>query len=79
MIDAICDLIITGSTKLFLAGSAASGDVRAIVLAAFCFVFVGPLVYGLFFGEPLSWVECYKDGNWFGFLITIGIYKFKRR
>jgi hypothetical protein len=79
MISAIVDLLITAGTKLFLGFAFASGNAKLIIFATFVFMWVGPIVYGVLFGyELLSWVECYNNGDYFGMIITIGIFKFKR-
>ena len=78
MIAAIFDILITASTKAFLGYSITTANIIVIVLAAFLFVFIGPAVYGVFFDEPLSWVEYYNNDNLFKAIITIGIFKLKR-
>ena len=79
MFSALVDVAITITTKGGLGLAAVSKDIRVIIFACFAFVILGPGLYALCFGEPLSWVEKYNEGDLICAILTLGIFKFRRK
>ena len=78
LIAAIVDFLITFSTKTFIVMSIASKNTPLVIFSVLLFAGVGPVIYVVLFGEPLSWVEFYNDGYLFRAITTIGFYKIRK-